>query len=107
LTDNWFEAGEEVEAVMSAARSASAGARALIESYLPSRREFWAAQCARSALALKDGARPRDQTWKHLALVGRDLADEMPLSRIPLIHRIAEISARAYSLQKAQRSAAA
>ena len=107
LTDNWFEAGEEVEAVMSAARSASAGAGALIESYLPSRREFWVAQCARSALALKDGARPRDQTWKHLALVGRDLADDMPLNRIPLIHRIAEMSARAYSLQKAQRSAAA
>ena len=107
LTDNWFEAGEAVEAVMGAARSASAGAGALIESYLPSRREFWVAQCARSALALKDGARPRDQTWKHLALVGRDLADDMPLSRIPLIHRIAEMSARAYSLQKAQRSAAA
>jgi hypothetical protein len=106
LTDNWFEAGEEVEAVMSAARSA-AGAGALIESYLPGRRKFWVAQCARSALALKDGARPRDETWKHLALVGRDLADDMPLSRIPLIHRIAEMSARAYSLQKAQRSAAA
>ena len=59
LTDNWFEAGEEVEAVMSAARSASAGAGALIESYLPSRREFWVAQCARSALALKDGALAR------------------------------------------------
>ena len=68
---------------MSSARSASAGASALIESYLPSRREFWVAQCARSALALKDGARPRDETWKHLALVGRDLADDMPLSRIP------------------------
>jgi hypothetical protein len=107
LTDNWFEAGEEVEAVMSAARSASAGAGALIESYLPSRREFWVAQCARSALALRDGARPRDETWKHLALVGRDLADDMPLSRVPLIHRIAEMSARAYSLQKAQRSATA
>jgi hypothetical protein len=107
LTDSWFEAGEEVEAIMSAARSASAGAGALIESYLPSRREFWVAQCARSALALKDGARPRDETWKHLALVGRDLADDVPLSRIPLIHHIAEMSARAYSLQKAQRSAAA
>jgi hypothetical protein len=107
LTDNWFEAGEEVEAVMSEAKSVSAGAGALIESYLPSRREFWVAQCARSALALKDGARPRDETWKHLALVGRDLADDVPLSRIPLIHRIAEMSARAYSLQKAQRSAAA
>ena len=107
LTDNWFEAGEEVEAVMSAARSASAGAGALIESYLPSRREFWAAQCARSALALKDGGRPRDETWKHLALVGRDLADDMPLSRIPLIHRVVEMSVHAYSMQKAQRSAAA
>ncbi len=107
LTDNWFEAGEEVEAVMCAARSVSAGAGALIESYLPRRREFWAAQCARSALALKDSARPRDETWKHLALVGRDLAADLPLSRIPLIHRIAEMSARAYAQQKAQRSAAA
>jgi hypothetical protein len=108
LTDNWFEAGEEVEAVMGAARSVSAGAGALIESYLPRRREFWAAQCARSALALKDGARPHDETWKHLALVGRDLAADLSLSRIPLIHRIAETSARAYARQKkAQRSAAA
>jgi hypothetical protein len=108
LTENWFEAGEEAEAVMSAARSAAAGADALIESYLPGRREFWVSQCARSALTLKDGARPRDQAWKHLALVGRDLAnDDMPLTRIPLIHRIAELSARAYSLQKARRSAAA
>ncbi len=107
LTDTWFEAGEEVEAVMSATRSVSAGAGALIESYLPSRREFWVTQCARSALALKNGARPRDETWKHLALVGRDLADDMPLSRIPLIHRIAQMSAHAYSRQKAQSSAAA
>jgi hypothetical protein len=107
LTDNWFEAGEKVEAVMSAARSASAGAGALIESYLPSRREFWVTQCARSALALKDGASPHNETWKHLALEGRDLAGDMPLSGIPLIHRIAGTSVRAYSLQKAQRWAAA
>ena len=61
----------------------------------------------RARLSALEGAHPRDETWKHFALVGRDLAGDMPLSRIPLIHRIAEMSARAYSLQKAQRSAAA
>jgi hypothetical protein len=38
--------------------------------------------------------------------VGRDLAADMPVSRIPLINRIAEMSARAYAQQKALRSAA-
>ena len=52
--DNWFEAGDAVDAVLKATNSIDEGAQALLEGYLPSRRDFWASQCALSALALKD-----------------------------------------------------
>lgn len=107
LMDNWFEAGEEVEAVLNAARSVSAGAGALIESYLPRRREFWAAQCVGSALALKAAPARAMKPGNISRSWAADLSADLPLSRIPLIHRIAETSARAYAQQKAQRSAAA
>ena len=97
--DNWFEAGDAVDAVLKAADSVEAGAQALLAGYLPDRRLFWASLCARSALALKDGAAARDETWKHLALVGRDILGGVPLRNIPLMEQIAEKSATAYFLQ--------
>jgi hypothetical protein len=54
LAINWFEAGDRVDAILTTAGSVAAGERALLEGYLPDRRAFWAAQCARSALALRD-----------------------------------------------------
>ena len=55
VADGWFEAGEAVEAVLKATDSVEEGAQALLEGYLPRRRDFWASQCALSALALKEG----------------------------------------------------
>ena len=107
LAENWFEAGEDVEALLSMARAPGEGASALLERYLPARRGFWAAQCARSSLALMDGAGPRDDTWKRLALVGREILSDVPLSGIPLMRRIAETSALAYFMQRVGRPAAA
>ena len=98
--DNWFEAGEAVDAVLQTADSVEAGAQALLEDYLPGRRDFWASLCARSALALKDSAGPGDEIWKQLALVGRDILGGVPLNDIPLMEQIAEKSATAYSLQR-------
>jgi hypothetical protein len=97
--DDWFEAGEAVEAVLDATVSIDEGAQALIESYLPGRRAFWASQCALSALALKGDDAGRDGDWKHLALVGRDLLRGVPLHEIPLMRQIADRSATAYFMQ--------
>ncbi len=97
--DNWFEAGEAVDAVLKATDSVDEGAQALIESYLPGRRAFWASQCALSALALKSDEAARDGTWKQLALVGRDLLRGVPLHDIPLMRQIADRSATAYLMQ--------
>ena len=107
LAENWFEAGEEVEALLKTAPAPGAAASALLDSYLPSRRAFWGAQCARSSLALKEAVGPRDETWRHLALVGRDILGDVPLSEIRLMRRIADRSALAYFMQRIARPAAA
>ena len=98
--DNWCEAGDAVDAALKGADSQSAGAEALMEAYLPGRRAFWATACALSALALKDSAKPRDTTWWRLALVGRDIAGRAPLADIPLIRRIATVSAEVAFAQR-------
>ena len=107
LAENWFEAGEEVEALLKTAPAPGAAASALLDSYLPSRRAFWGTQCARSSLALKEAVGPRDETWRHLALVGRDILGDVPLSEIRLMRRIADRSALAYFMQRIARPAAA
>ena len=107
LAEHWFEAGEDVEALLRMARAPGEAANALLDSYLPGRRAFWAALCARSSLALMEGAGSRDETWKHLALVGREILSDVPLSGIPLMRRIAERSALAYFMQRIGRPAAA
>jgi hypothetical protein len=107
LAENWFEAGPEVEALLKTTQAPGAAATALLDSYLPSRRPFWGAQCARSSLALKEAVGPRDETWKHLAVVGRDILGDVPLSEIRLMRRIADRSALACFMQRIARPAAA
>ena len=51
----------------------------LMKAYLPERRLFWARQCAISALALRGVEKTRHSPWKQLALVGRDIASDLPL----------------------------
>ena len=89
--DGWFEAGKEVEIVLSPTKTIADGAEALLESYLPRRRLFWARQCALSALALSAGSPP--EASRSLALVGREILGEAPLPEIPLMRQIAETSA--------------
>ncbi len=100
IADGWFEAGEAVDAVLKATDSIEEGAQALLESYLPGRRAFWASQCALSALALKEGDAAYGRTWTQLALVGRDILRDVPLVDIPLMGQIAEKSAVAFYLQR-------
>ncbi len=99
VSENWFEAGDAVDAILEPTDSIEDGARALVETYLPSRRNFWANQCALSALALKESEASRGAFWKDLALVGRELLRGVPMIDIPLMRQIADRSATAYFMQ--------
>lgn len=95
--EHWFEAGEALENLLHPLKTFNKRMAAVITAYLPRRRQFWARQCAISALALRTDA--RHSSWKQLALVGRDMASDLPLDRIPLMKQIATASVRAFELQ--------
>lgn len=97
VVGNWFEAGEAVEELLRPLSSFKRRVTALMTTYLPSRRDFWARQCAISALALRPA--PGRTSWRQLALAARDIASDMPLGQIPLMQQIAQASVRAFAAQ--------
>jgi hypothetical protein len=92
----WFEAGEAVEDLLYPVKGSKQRVAKLIKTFLPERRIFWARLCAISALALRGDGKTRHSPWKQLALVGRDIASDLPLDQIPLMTQVAEISVRAF-----------
>ena len=88
----WFEAGEALEDLLYPVKGSKQRIAKLMKAYLPERRLFWARQCAVSALAMRGNEKTRHSPWKQLALVGRDIASDLPLDQIPLMQQIAEIS---------------
>ena len=94
--DQWFEAGEAVEDLLYPVKGSEQRVAKLMKTYLPERRLFWARQCAISALAMRGNEQTRHSPWKQLALVGRDIASDLPLDRIPLMRQVAEVSVRAF-----------
>jgi len=92
----WFEAGEALEDLLYPVKGSKQRIAKLMKAYLPERRAFWARQCAISALVMHGDEKNRHSTWKQLALVGRDIASDLPLDQIPLMKQVAEISVQAF-----------
>jgi hypothetical protein len=92
----WFETGEALEDLLYPVKGSKQRVAKLMKAYLPERRAFWARQCAISALAMHGDKKTRHSPWKQLALVGRDIASDLPLDQIPLMEQIAELSVRAF-----------
>ena len=59
-----------------------------MKAYLPERLRAFGALCG-------DDTKPQS-LWKQLALVGRDIALDLPLDQIPLMKQVAAISVRAF-----------
>lgn len=92
----WFEAGEALEDLLHPVKGSKQRVAKLMKVYLPERRLFWTRQCAISALAMRGDEKTRHSPWKQLALVGRDIASDLPLDQIPLMKQVAEISVRVF-----------
>jgi hypothetical protein len=92
----WFEAGEALEDLLYPVKGSKQRVAKLMKAYLPERRAFWARQCAISTLAMHNDKKTPHSPWKQLALVGRDIASDLPLDQIPLMKQIAELSVRAF-----------
>ena len=92
----WFEAGETLEDLLYPVKGSKQRVAKLMKAYLPERRAFWARQCAISALAMRGVGKTVRSAWKELALVGRDIASDVPLDQIPLMQQVAKTSVRAF-----------
>ncbi len=96
----WFEAGQSVETLLTPIRSGRTRAKAVLNDYLPKRREFWARTCARTAFALQLERGAYGELAHSLALVGREIAGGAPLAEIPLMRKIAEMTVSAYESRR-------
>ena len=102
FTYQWFEAGEALEDLLDFVKGSKQRGAKLMKAYLFERRLFWTQQCAISALAMRGDEITRHSLWKQLALVGRDIASDLPLDQIPLMKQVAEISVRAFESRARQ-----
>ncbi len=100
LAENWFEAGQPVERLLAPLRGPKARIKALLADYLPQRRAYWTRVVALTAFALQLDRKAFGALGRHLALVGRDIADGAALDQMPLMREIAETTVRAYESRR-------
>lgn len=102
FTEHWFEAGETLENLLYPIKGKLKRIEKVLKSYLPQRRDFWARQCAFSAVALsgEKSSKLAEPVWQQLALVGRDIASDKSLDQIPLMKKIAAITVEAFQSQQ-------
>jgi hypothetical protein len=99
IMESWFEAGEAVDTLLDKVKSHKRRLEVLLRDYLPGRRRFWIEQCAWTAAVLKQKPPKKQQSWFHLALLGKQLCTDQPMSESPLMQFIAQASIKAYLLQ--------
>ena len=96
FAEQWFEAGEAVEDLLYPVKGHEKRVMKLMKTYLEERRQFWARQCAISALALRGSGQVNLSLSRQLALVGRDIASGAALDKIPLMQHVAQQTVRSF-----------
>ena len=96
FAEQWFEAGEAVEDLLYPVKGHEKRVMKLMKTYLEERRQFWARQCAISALALRGSGQVNLSLSCQLALVGRDIASGAALDKIPLMQHVAQQTVRSF-----------
>ena len=96
FAEQWFEAGEAVEDLLYPVKGSQKRVTKLMKTYLEERRQFWARQCAISALALRGAGQANLSLSRQLALVGNDIASGTALDKIPLMQHVARQTVRSF-----------
>jgi hypothetical protein len=87
--ETWFEAGEDIEALLKPIPRKGIHAMTALMAYLFGRRLYWAARCAWMAATLKESDHRYRDEWRNFALVARDLAGAEHLPDTTLFKLIA------------------
>jgi SEC-C motif len=92
---SWAEEGQEVEDLLDRldGRSMKTVRDKIIDQILEKRRDIWAERFTLTALWMKEAPRRVGLPWEHFAIVAQKMIDEVPLRELPLMQRIAEVTA--------------
>ncbi|MDQ6437652.1 hypothetical protein RB623_26680 [Mesorhizobium sp. LHD-90] len=99
LTGTWFEAGPASDGRLDGLRGAKQRQKAAL-AYIEERRVYWAAQCANSALILRDSGKPLGPLWQHFAVIGQHFAGSEPVANNLLAQVMAQRTADAHESQR-------
>jgi len=97
MLDSWFEETSECDRVLEFAPH-PAGRRRALREHLQARRDWWAGQCLRSALVLRDTAEP--DLWRSFAATAAALLEGRELKRIPVMEQILETTIDAWESRR-------
>ena len=87
--DSWFDAGDEVDAVLTRNHAARKKREALImEKVVEPRREWWTQEAAWAAYILYQS--DSDERWQEFYAAALAMVQQRPLNEIPLMKRVAE-----------------
>ncbi len=95
LLDSWFEAGGEIDTLLSPIRGRAKRVAAMLDTYLPARRAAWISRLVWTARAVRE-ASPAHPIWPRLAAAAGDLAAGKPPAGIYLMRLVAERSVEAH-----------
>jgi hypothetical protein len=98
--DSWFEEDGAIDTLLAGKRLSNARRIALVmETVLPARRARWAELLAWTALTLRQ-AETTAEAWMDFALLSRELLGNRPLTEIPLMTAIAEMTVGTWQLRR-------
>lgn len=104
ILNSWFEAGEEVDALLARQRSKAGKLATIYAEILPARRSFWAERCAWTAAVLMDRPAKPDWLGSFFAQAALDFAGSTPLANIPLAELIARATIAAHAASRPPRT---
>jgi hypothetical protein len=92
---SWAEEGREVEDLLHRlnGRSLKTVRNTIVDQILEKRRDIWAERFTLTALWMKEAPRRGGLPWEHFAIVAQKMIEQVPLRELPLMQRIAEVTA--------------
>jgi hypothetical protein len=96
--DSWFEAGDEVDAVLTGSPIGEKREQLILDKVLEARREWWAQEAAWAAYILYQAA--DDERWQDFYTAALAMVQKRPLHEIALLRMVAKHTVEAAKIRK-------
>ena len=93
--DSWVEEGQELEELLDnlSGRSKTVIRDTVINQVIEKRRDIWTERFTLTARLMKEAPGRTGLPWEHFAILAQKMTEDVPLRELPVMRRVAEISA--------------